>query len=84
MKLNCKQLDNIPSYYKILDIKRYYISIKYISIDIVEQDKGAKIMCDFTNGNRYTALVFSEKHYNEELKKIKQMVYNNLEKPRKV
>lgn len=83
MKLNYKQLDNIPSFYRLLDIKNYNIVIKYIIIDIIEQNNGAKIMCNFNNGCKYTALVFSEKHYNQEINHIKQLVYNYLENPHK-
>lgn len=56
MKLNYKQLYNIPSFYRLLDIKSYSIVIKYIIIDIIEQNNGAKIMCNFNNGCKYTVL----------------------------
>lgn len=81
MKLKYKELDNIPNYYRLLNIKIYNIYIKGISINIksIHNDQGARIHCEFTNGNKYTALVFNEKHYNQEISKIQQTTYNDIE-----
>lgn len=81
MKLKYKELNNIPTYYHLLNIKIYNIYIKDISINIksIHNDQGARIHCEFTNGNKYTALVFNEKHYNQEISKIQQMAYNDIE-----
>lgn len=86
MKLKFKELNNIPTYYHLLNIKRYNIEIKSIIINInsIHQDQGARIHCEFTNGNKYTALVFNEKHYNQEIIKIQQMTYDDIEQQTRV
>lgn len=86
MKLKYKELNNIPNYYRLLNIKVYNIYIKGISINIktIHDDQGARIHCEFTNGNKYTALVFNEKHYNQEINKIQQMTYNDIEQQARI
>ena len=81
VKLRYNELDDIPSYYHLLNIKVHYTCIKNINIDIksICDDRGAWIHCEFTNGRRYTAMVFNEKHYSQEIKKIKDMVREDIE-----
>lgn len=79
-----KSTYNFPTYYYILCTHNFSLILKTITINIttinnhdntINEENGVKIYCKFTQGNKYKALVFNRRQYNEEINKIKQMIF---------
>lgn len=84
-----KKVDEIiamlPSFNKMLYLGsmpvpgKFVLKSKLVDIEIIEFHKGTKTTCKMLDGTRYTSMVYNVKHYNEELRAIRNRIYKDIE-----